>query len=115
MIYFKINDTFIEKFQVDFDIEKIKELKKEIIDNCCLIKHIEYESDYPPRFTNKIIRNLDAKGLNMLVNTNEVAGQSVPHVHFHIIPRYTDNDSIKIEPGSHNEYNLDEIIEKISK
>ncbi len=58
MLYFRKNDEVIEKYQVDFDKEEIEKLKKEIINNCSFIKHEEYESDYSPRFTDEIIRNL---------------------------------------------------------
>lgn len=32
-----------------------------------------------------------AKGFNLQVNTHKVAGQLVPHVHYHIIPRHEDD------------------------
>ena len=32
---------------------------------------------------------LGAKGVNILTNVGEQAGQSVPHFHVHVIPRYT--------------------------
>ena len=32
-------------------------------------------------------------GMNILQNNKEIAGQTVPHVHFHIIPRLTTHDS----------------------
>ena len=32
---------------------------------------------------------LGAKGVNVLTNVGEAAGQSVPHFHVHVIPRYT--------------------------
>lgn len=60
-----------------------------------------------------ITDKLQANGFNILVNTNEVSGQTVMHLHFHIIPRYELNDSIKIEFNK-NEYDLDEILKKIS-
>lgn len=44
-----------------------------------------------------ITQKLDAKGVNILNNCNEVAGQTVMHLHFHIIPRYSENDAIQIE------------------
>ena len=31
---------------------------------------------------------LGAKGVNVLTNVGEMAGQSVPHFHVHVIPRY---------------------------
>ena len=34
------------------------------------------------------MKQLGAGGFNILVNTNEVAGQTVFHVHMHVIPRY---------------------------
>ncbi len=62
----------------------------------------------------KIVTNLNATGCNMLINTGEVAGQTVKHVHLHIIPRYTESDSIKIELKE-NKFNLDEVIKRINK
>lgn len=60
-----------------------------------------------------VTTKLSAKGFNILVNTNEIAGQTVMHLHFHIIPRYNQNDTIKFE-FKNNEYDLDEILKKIS-
>lgn len=60
----------------------------------------------------KIMKNLDAKGSNILTNTNEVSGQSVPHLHFHIIPRYDSKDTIMIE-FIENRFDLDEVLSKI--
>lgn len=62
----------------------------------------------------KIIKNLNATGCNMIVNTGEVAGQSVKHAHLHIVPRYTESDSIKIE-FKENKFNLDEVLNRINK
>lgn len=61
----------------------------------------------------KIMNKLEAKGFNTLSNTNEVSGQSVEHLHFHIIPRYTSSDTIKIE-FNENKFDLDEIQNKIN-
>lgn len=51
-------------------------------------------------------------GFNVLTNANEVAGQTVPHFHVHIIPRYDQNDTIKID-FSENKYDLDDILHTI--
>lgn len=65
------------------------------------------------RLAGKIVKNLDASGLNVLTNTNPSAGQTVMHTHVHIIPRYDDNDSIRIE-FKENNYDLDEVLNKIN-
>lgn len=62
---------------------------------------------------NNIYKNLDCKGCNILMNTNEVAGQTVMHTHVHIIPRYNENDSIEIK-FNENKFDLDEVLNKIN-
>ena len=61
----------------------------------------------------KVVKKLDAKGFNLLVNTNEVAGQTVMHTHIHIIPRYDENDTVKFE-FKENKFDLDEVLKRIS-
>ena len=61
----------------------------------------------------KVVKNLGASGCNILNNTNEVAGQTVMHTHVHIIPRYSKDDSIKID-FSENKYDLNEVLNKIN-
>ncbi|MBR4470352.1 MAG: HIT family protein [Erysipelotrichaceae bacterium] len=61
----------------------------------------------------KVTKALDAKGCNILINTNEVAGQSVMHTHVHIIPRYDENDTISVK-FSENKFDLDEILNQIN-
>lgn len=64
---------------------------------------------------NQIVEKLDAKGVNVLTNTNEVAGQTVHHFHVHILPRYNEKE-LKIEFTDHSQdVNLDEIYQKIVK
>jgi len=44
--------------------------------------------DVAQRIGQAEISILGAKGVNILTNVGEVAGQSVPHFHVHVIPRY---------------------------
>ncbi len=62
----------------------------------------------------KVTDKLNANGCNILINSNEVAGQTVMHTHVHIIPRYTLSDSIKIE-FKENKFNLEDTMNKINK
>lgn len=66
------------------------------------------------RLASKIVDNLSASGVNILINTNASAGQTVMHTHVHIIPRYDENDTIKIS-FTENKYDLDEVLNKINK
>lgn len=43
------------------------------------------------------IRNLQAKGVNILSNCYPAAGQTVMHFHVHVIPRYQTNDGLVID------------------
>ena len=43
---------------------------------------------------NKIKKATGASGINILNNNGATAGQSVNHVHFHIIPRYENDDLV---------------------
>lgn len=61
----------------------------------------------------KVLPNL--KGINLLNNNGEKAGQTVNHYHIHIIPRYNDDDLIDIKFTDHSKFlNLQE-IEKLLK
>lgn len=44
-----------------------------------------------------LMDTLGAEGMNILTNINEVAGQSVTHLHFHVIPRYSEDDACVIQ------------------
>lgn len=43
------------------------------------------------------ISMLGAKGVNILTNCYEAAGQSVKHFHVHVIPRYDNEDGLRLE------------------
>lgn len=64
--------------------------------------------------SDNLVNKLSANGCNILINTNEVAGQTVKHIHVHIIPRYDSSDTVKFE-FKENKYELDEVLNKINK
>ena len=63
------------------------------------------------------VASLGANGVNILINTNEAAGQTVMHFHIHVIPRYDAMDNLKIEftPAQIEKLNLPAIAEEIKK
>lgn len=61
---------------------------------------------------------LGAQGVNFLTNAGETAGQSVPHFHVHVIPRYAGTDSgfqITMKDNGGDGLNLPQLAEEISK
>jgi histidine triad (HIT) family protein len=61
----------------------------------------------------RIVKNTGAAGCNILNNCGEAAGQSVDHLHFHIIPRYGKEDAVKIAFEPSAPQNLDEVLARI--
>ena len=43
------------------------------------------------KIANAQMKGLRADGVNVTQANGEVAGQVVPHIHFHVIPRFTDD------------------------
>ena len=61
----------------------------------------------------------DVEGLNVLVNNEEVAFQTVVHSHVHLLPRYSNDDDFGLK-WAHNADNytdkeLDDMKDKIAK
>jgi histidine triad (HIT) family protein len=45
------------------------------------------------RLTGRVERAVDASATTIAVNNGPVAGQEVPHVHVHVVPRFEDDDA----------------------
>ena len=54
-----------------------------------------------------------ASGINILNNIGEAAGQTVNHLHFHIIPRYSEDDAFVCEFKESKKQDLDEVLELV--
>ncbi|MFW6320301.1 MAG: HIT family protein [Halohasta sp.] len=90
----------------------------------------EHLQDLPPELsaelfetvqelTPTIERAVDADASTIGINNGEAAGQEVPHVHVHIIPRFEGDDSgpihsIAIDSPDLSEEELDDIADAIS-
>ncbi|MBO8156194.1 MAG: HIT family protein [Bacillaceae bacterium] len=68
-----------------------------------------------PKIANAIKDAYNPKGLNILNNNEEFAGQSVFHLHIHLIPRYDENDGFGANWVTHNEDYQPEDLQKIAE
>jgi len=60
-------------------------------------------------------KSLDIPGYNVNINNDSIAGQIIPHIHFHIIPRYK-NDGLKLwTQGKYRNKEAEKIQNKIQK
>lgn len=55
-----------------------------------------------PSIANALDKTFSPKGLNILNNNKEFAGQSVFHYHLHLLPRYGENDSFQASWGDNS-------------
>lgn len=79
----------------------------------CDEETVAYMYKIANKLGNQIVNSLGAKGMNILTNVNEVAGQTVKHFHIHLLPRYNDEDGVKIDFISSNP--LKEDLESVLK
>ncbi len=61
-----------------------------------------------------VVKGTGAEGFNVFANNKKVAGQIVPHVHFHIVPRFA-GDGIKFNwpQRKYEEGEMDKVREMI--
>ena len=89
-------------------------------------KHFDNFLDIDDEYTNavftaakkvtKMINNAyKPEGFNIINNCGETAGQSVMHFHVHVVPRYNKEDLVMQHADNSNKFNLDEIVEDITK
>ena len=89
-------------------------MPKKHYDNFLLMPNDEYASLMAKAqiIANKLQNKLDCKGMNLLINTNEIAGQTVMHTHVHLIPRYGEKDTVEFK-FNENKFDLNEIANKL--
>ena len=54
-----------------------------------------------PDIARKVMKATGAKGMNILNNNEEIAGQTVFHTHVHLAPRYEETDGLQISFEAH--------------
>ena len=81
------------------------EMPEELISKCMNLAKV---------WGDKLIKGLNADGLNLVQNNGLAAGQTVFHYHLHLIPRYEgDNVGGLWTPGTLSEEQKKEILEKV--
>ncbi len=60
-------------------------------------------------------KGMDADGINIGMNNERPAGQIIPHVHFHIIPRFSNDGHRHWKGGSYAEGEAEKTAGKIKK
>lgn len=73
--------------------------------------------DVAQRIGQAQMKQLLARGVNILINNYPPAGQVIPHFHVHVIPRYDKTDGLLIEvmEKTHPELNLPVLASKIKQ
>ena len=62
-----------------------------------------------------LVEKLGASGMNVLSNVGEDAGQSVFHLHVHLVPRYADDPGLDRLVGRGEVGDLDEVLATITR
>ena len=65
------------------------------------------------KLSKQITEKCHANGCNILSNIHEAAGQTVMHMHIHIIPRYDENDALEINFHESAKLELSEVQKTI--
>ncbi len=65
------------------------------------------------KIANQLEGKLHCDGINVLSNIHEAAGQSVHHFHVHLIPRYSDHDSVTLEFGEIPTVDFEKLLNEI--
>lgn len=79
-------------------------------------KEVEHLFKIVKYLSGVIFGAVNAEGITVMQRNGKAAGQEVPHVHVHIIPRFKDDGFIeKWEPKKLKEKELNEIFELIKK
>ena len=88
-------------------------------------KHVRNIFDYDEELASKVfsvipkisqaLKNFDdrVEGLNILVNNEEVAHQTVSHSHIHLLPRYSEDDDFGLKWAHNADKYSDEDLDKI--
>ena len=64
-MFFRLNGSVLEKYEVVFDEIEIERLREEVFLNCSYIEHKEYETTRPERIDGLYVRNISKKRIGV--------------------------------------------------
>ncbi len=67
------------------------------------------------RIAKGVMEGVKSEGFNLSVNNGEIAGQEVPHIHFHIMPRFSDDGHTFWTKIKYKEDEADTLAKKIKE
>lgn len=67
------------------------------------------------RISKAVVRGVGADGFNLGLNSGRTAGQIVPHIHFHIIPRFKGDGLVMWPSKKYKEGEMGEVARKIRR
>ena len=109
-LFCKIINNEIPCFKIyeDNDVISFLDINPEAYGHCLVLpkRHYECFLDIPLYILNKVNhvakriakaeqKALKAKGFNFINNCYEIAGQTIPHFHLHIIPHYKETKDLE--------------------
>jgi histidine triad (HIT) family protein len=91
-------------------------IPKKHYENLLVVSQVDLKSlmEAVQKISIGVVKATGAEGFNVLQNNGEVAGQGIPHAHFHIIPRFKD-DNVPIGNAPRGKYEENEIQEIVMK
>lgn len=60
------------------------------------------------RVAGAVVKAVNPEGYNLIINNGEASGQEVPHVHCHIMPRFSDDFKMTWGSGKYEEAEMEE-------
>ncbi len=61
-----------------------------------------------------LVERLGAEGMNVVLNSGEVSGQEVPHLHVHLVPRYASAPGMAALLARDASVDLDELHQRLT-
>ena len=120
MYYYHENEWYIIRDEINIDKYELKKLRNEVINNCSLIVHTEYNADYAPTIDQSLVRNYKENFVckkEYFEETRDVIHYSydelIPPKLVTLIDRLLNDDSTAVHDIRNYDYNSEKTIDKM--